>query len=727
MTIAQSTGQQFELEPSVPNATVLRSFDNVIIDKRAMSIHCKQISTLEDHLHERVKAIVGDNNAIREVRSSIMDYEFSAKVGAEIWPRFTDKPTKTELATLQLTMLDKIVDQNTPDTTEPVRRVVSALLGVMLQHQGIMSIEMPTLYVTIPESVFPLYETIKKDAMLDGTYASLTAIPIDEAFYKNAVGNLALKSFAEVFARYGRIFNEIVQLSDSVDTFAAGVILSIHDKDSILGTHKGYLDHPSIEAAKRNYTFVRAIHDYFFDRKGYPNIDSLVSVFSQVGVGILADKLQNAWQLINQIEHFEFSQLSTLKNRVNIYRFINNVAAPIGVVCQPLFKGEREGFNISFFDDKASKIINLEQDKLSESYFEPLTVAVHDNVRNAINSVAPLLSTVIMNEQGLMNFGDDVINASSLNNVYAPFGMYIGLDDVAINHLAMSFAEQMSFGDPADTSQCRYAYFFTRRQRDPEYYLRMVSTDLAYSEAPNDVILFAGYEGTSAATTAWNVGPQTLPDVARPSKYLPKTGFENDLLPESALLLDKEQRLTREIKFNIEVPDGKGDVTKHATTVSLYELYAGSESSKWRKDLCYPIAHVSPLLSKQTTDLAELFLYVAKQPTISGMVHAPAERVRVQFANLMAPMVKSATFKRLLVALRARILAGAVTNTMEQRVALRYHLKTKDIDLKLSASLVRYLLVRLGLLDWDTAAEVYENLLNTDTFYTTILPLLVDE
>lgn len=704
------------LQPALPSSTQLRSFDTAIVDKRALSVEVRSLVTLDDYLRHRVRAIAGDNAAVLSVYHSAADYRFTTAVAREVWSRYIDKEIKTQVASLMLSRMDDIVRAHSPNATRPVQDVISVLIASMLEKQGMMSIELPQTSIQIPCKVFPSFKMMKHEALVKATYDRIKAIDVEKAFYSNTVGSLALKPFAEVLAKYSHIFHEIVLLGDKIDAFAAGTILKLYDRDAHMGALRGSLNNPALERAKTNYTIVSAALEYFFkDRTDYPTIDSLMGVVSAVGTTQVSDAFQEASLLINEPEHFQEVAIKSLPSMISIYRFINNNGLPIGYIAQPNYKGKDEGLNVSEYFDSDTALNNLEESTASENHLQPLVVNMYDNLRNISESIAPLVGRIMLNDNGVAEDGV----------TYQPVALHIGLTDTALEHLAVAMSTTVSYGFEA--GEVKKAYVFEKKQKDYQHILGLLSPEMAYTEEPEAVILFAGQQGVQRATAFWELGAQTLPTKVRPARFVGGKLFETESTDELMdVLVDKEQKLTRTWKVSVSVPTGTGGATTHSITTSLYELYASSERAKYLRDERYVTAHTMPLLSKQVEDVVGVYLSIAALPKQQGYVQSPAETARVQFANLVVPIVSNGTFRRFLQSLKYKLLAEASSDSLEKRIALENFMLTSDIEAKLSAELLRTLFVRLGLLSHDDGKSMFDKLLSTTEFYTVIRPHIVN-
>ena len=703
-------------QPTLPSSTQLRSFDTATIDKRAMSVEVRSLVTLDDYLRHRVRAIAGDNGAVLSVYHTAADYRFTTNVAKEVWSRYIDTEIKTQVASLMLSKLDDIVRAHAPNATRQVQDVISVLIATMLEKQGMMSIELPQTSIQIPCNVFPSFKMMKHEALVKATYDRIKAIDVEKAFYSNTVGSLALKPFAEVFAKYSHIFHEIVLLGDKIDAFAAGTILKLYDRDAHMGALRGSLNNPALERAKSNYTLVSSALDYFFRGEGtYPSVDSLMGVVSAVGVTQVSDAFQEASLLLNEPEYFQEVAIKSLPSLVNIYRFINNNGLPIGYIAQPNYKGQNEGLNVSEYFESDTALNNLEESSASENHLQPLVVSMYDNLRNISESIAPLVGRIMLNDNGIAEDG----------MTYQPVALHIGLTDTALEHLAVAMSNSVSYSFEA--GEVVKAYVFEKKQKDYQQILGLLSSEMAYTAEPEAVMLFAGQQGVQRATSFWELGSQTLPAKVRPARFVGGKLFDDGSSTELMdVLVNKEQKLTRTWKVSVSVPTGAGGAIVHSITTSLYELYASSERAEYLRDERYVTAHTMPLLCKQVQDVVGVYLALSKLPKQQGYVQSPAETARVQFANLVVPIVSNGTFRRFLQSLKYKLLAKASSDSLEKRIALENFMLTSDIEAKLSAELLRTIFVRLGLLSFDEGTEMFKSLLSTTEFYTVIRPHIVN-
>lgn len=701
----------------LPSSTLLAPFDTALIDTRALSVNVKSLVTLDDYLRHRIRAIAGDNAAVMAVFHTAADYRFTTNVAKEIWPRYLDKEPKTGIASMTLSSLDKIVRQNTGDVGRPVQDVISVMMATMLEKQGVMSIELPITSIRVPKNIFPTFEMLKHESLVKATYDRIKAINVDSAFYTNVVGAMALKPFAEVFAKYSHIFRDIVLLGDKIDAYAAAIVIKLYDREAYMGALRGTLNVPALERAKTNYTLVSSVLEHFFGENGeHANVDSVMSVIARVGVTVVSDAIQEASLLLNESEYFKEVSIKSLPSMVSFYRFINNNGLPIGYIAQPNFKGKDEGLDVSEYYDSEFALNNLDVDTASENHLQPLVVAMYDRLRNISSSVAPLLTRVMLNDKGLSPDGA----------TYQPVAIHIGLNSKMIEHLAVAFSNSISYG--FRDGKVEKAFVFEKKAKDYQHILGALSPEIAYTTEAEAVILFGGQTGVQEATGFWELGSQTLPAKVRPTRYVGDSLFDKDSEGEEFMdvFVDREQKLTRTWKISVNVPDGMGGAKTHSITTSLYELYASSERAKFLRDERYVIAHNMPLLSYQINDVIDIYLHMSKLKKQDGYVQSPGEVARIQFANLVAPIVSNGTFRRLLQSIRFKLLAKAASSSLEERLALENYMMTTDIEARLSTQLLTTILTRLGLVEHSKATLLRTDIMETTEFYTVIRPLIVN-
>lgn len=715
----------FRAKPSagakgLPSDLSRHNFERMTVDVRAFSVETVMLTTMQEHLTYAVQSVAETPEQLRLVRNVMAAPKFIAHIQKSVWPK-AESQIKVDVRSLTEDMLVTLVQKGITESrvnglNDEGRQLIVAILGVALEHHGIVAIDIASFATRLHTRLFPTWDNIVHEGLKALAVSHFSVIKPENGLQKKAIGRVALAPLSNMFDDISNVIVKIMADRNQFKALAAAGLARVLHRGEHLGDYRNITEESEIVEFASNATYVLAYSDYLEEQGQAITDDFIISQLALVPLLSFNRRIVAAASILREIEHYRVGAIDTLRRNTNIHHVLDHIGALSGVMIAPNYRVSSTNFMVSEYLHAT-----LGRNVIAQPDMEDTVNNVLGNINDVFIKLPEQIKFVMENISERYNAGVALDLADSAmiegpdgsmiaaEDVIYPLCIGVGLSTEYLRLLAIANSLYTTIRanatDEDATPGLNITYIYDAKQRDVNRILTNISEDTCFTVDPEIVVAFGTTDTDNLGF--WEIGNQNINEGARSARYLGGLGDENSA--EYTILGQPRNYLERPWDLAINIPVRGNEAISIATSVNLYELvYAAEYISGLDRDHLY--VHFAPAVVNQMESLVDFYLALTSVESAPGEIVTVSDRIEVMLADAFAPIITSGAFKGLVAAIRAQLLSRAM-QSIKDRAQINYvrkRLVSGELDVDISSSLLFNVLRRAHLIRLDQLDDLTE-------------------